>query len=163
MWANAQRGGRPAEYRWRPLFKAAKFHWRPLLDCRTVTPRPRWGVRWTKPLWSRWGFVFKTVIFNGSAAVLHEMLYYLYFDSWLKCCTISFLMLHNRSLIIHTKIGRDHKTTTSVGCVMIVSTRCRHATDGQKCYGVRALHSCDVLTRTQRSSSASHSLGNVAC
>jgi len=25
MWANAQRGGRPAEYRWRPLFNAAKF------------------------------------------------------------------------------------------------------------------------------------------
>jgi len=24
MWANAQRDGRPAEYRWRPLFKAAK-------------------------------------------------------------------------------------------------------------------------------------------
>ena len=23
MWANAQRDGRPAEYRWRPLFKAA--------------------------------------------------------------------------------------------------------------------------------------------
>jgi len=25
MWANAQRGGRPAEYRWCPLFNAAKF------------------------------------------------------------------------------------------------------------------------------------------
>jgi len=25
MWANAQRDGRPAEYRWRPLFDAAKF------------------------------------------------------------------------------------------------------------------------------------------
>jgi len=23
MWANAQRDGRPAEYRWRPLFNAA--------------------------------------------------------------------------------------------------------------------------------------------
>ena len=23
MWANAQRNGRPAEYRWRPLFNAA--------------------------------------------------------------------------------------------------------------------------------------------
>ena len=32
MWANAQRDGRPAEYRWRPLFNAAKFGWRPLLD-----------------------------------------------------------------------------------------------------------------------------------
>ena len=25
MWANAQRNGRPAEYRWHPLFNAAKF------------------------------------------------------------------------------------------------------------------------------------------
>jgi len=32
MWANAQRDGRPAEHRWRPLFNAAKFGWRLLLD-----------------------------------------------------------------------------------------------------------------------------------
>jgi len=32
MWANAQRDGRSAEYRWRPLFNAAKFGSRPLLD-----------------------------------------------------------------------------------------------------------------------------------
>jgi len=25
MWANAQRDGGPDEYRWRPLFNAAKF------------------------------------------------------------------------------------------------------------------------------------------
>ena len=25
MWANAQRNGRPAEYRWCPLFKTVKF------------------------------------------------------------------------------------------------------------------------------------------
>jgi len=25
IWANAQRDGRPAEHRWRPLFNAAKF------------------------------------------------------------------------------------------------------------------------------------------
>ena len=25
MWANAQRDGRPDEYKWRPLFNAAKF------------------------------------------------------------------------------------------------------------------------------------------
>jgi len=25
MWANAQGDGRPAEYRWHPLFNAAKF------------------------------------------------------------------------------------------------------------------------------------------
>jgi len=32
MWANAQRDGRPAEYRWRPLFNATKFGLLPLLD-----------------------------------------------------------------------------------------------------------------------------------
>ena len=25
MWTNAQRDGRPADHRWRPLFNAAKF------------------------------------------------------------------------------------------------------------------------------------------
>ena len=37
MWANAQRDGRPAEYRWRRLFNAAKFGSRRLLECRAVT------------------------------------------------------------------------------------------------------------------------------
>jgi len=37
MWANAQRDGRPAEYRWHPLLNAAKFGSRPLLECRVVT------------------------------------------------------------------------------------------------------------------------------
>ena len=45
MWANAQRGGRPAEYRWRHLFNAAKFGWRSLIKCRAVT-LPRHDTRW---------------------------------------------------------------------------------------------------------------------
>jgi len=45
MWANAQRDGRPAEYRWRPLFNTAKFCWRPLLECRAIT-LPRRETRW---------------------------------------------------------------------------------------------------------------------
>ena len=45
MWSNAQRDGHPAEYRWRPLFNAAKFGWRPLLECRAVT-LPRRQTRW---------------------------------------------------------------------------------------------------------------------
>jgi len=45
MWANAQRDGRPAEYRWRPLFNAAKFGWHPLLECRAVM-LPRRETRW---------------------------------------------------------------------------------------------------------------------
>jgi len=45
MWANAQHDGRPAEYRWRPLFNAAKFGWCPILECRAVT-LPRRETRW---------------------------------------------------------------------------------------------------------------------
>jgi len=48
MWANAQRDGCPAEYRWRHLFNAAKFGWRPLLECRAVTlarPETRWDLQ----------------------------------------------------------------------------------------------------------------------
>ena len=37
MWANAQRDGRPAEYKSRPVLNAAKFGSRPLLECRAVT------------------------------------------------------------------------------------------------------------------------------
>jgi len=45
MWANAQRDGHPAEYRWHPLFNAAKFRWRPVLECRAVT-LPRRETHW---------------------------------------------------------------------------------------------------------------------
>jgi len=45
MWDDSQRDGRPAEYRWRPLFNAAKFGWRPPLDCRAVM-LPRHETRW---------------------------------------------------------------------------------------------------------------------
>jgi len=45
MWANAQRDGRLAEYRWCPLFNAAKFGWRPLLECRAVM-LPRCETHW---------------------------------------------------------------------------------------------------------------------
>ena len=45
MWVNAQHDGRPAEYRWRPLFNAAKFGWRPILECCAVT-LPRHETRW---------------------------------------------------------------------------------------------------------------------
>jgi len=47
MWANAQRDGRPAEHRWRPLFNAPKFGWRPNAHtrCRAVT-LPTRETRW---------------------------------------------------------------------------------------------------------------------
>ena len=45
MWANAQRDGHSAKYRWRPLFNAANFGWCPLLQCRAVM-LPRRETRW---------------------------------------------------------------------------------------------------------------------
>jgi len=45
MWADAQRDGRPAKYRWRPLFNAAKSGWRTILGCRAVT-LPTRETRW---------------------------------------------------------------------------------------------------------------------
>ena len=45
MWANAQRDGRPAKHRWRPLFNAPKFGWRPLQECRAVALARR-ETRW---------------------------------------------------------------------------------------------------------------------
>jgi len=45
MWANAQRDGRPAEYRWRRLFNATKLGRRPLPECRAVT-LPRRETCW---------------------------------------------------------------------------------------------------------------------
>ena len=44
MWANAQRDSYPAEYRWRPLFNAAKFGWRPL---------PKYHTRWNLLGWTK--------------------------------------------------------------------------------------------------------------
>ena len=51
MWVNAQRDGRPADYRRRPLFNAAKFGWRPLLECRAVT-LPRRDQQQPQPFYS---------------------------------------------------------------------------------------------------------------
>ena len=37
IFTDAQRDGRPAKYRWCPLFNATKFGWCPLLECHAVT------------------------------------------------------------------------------------------------------------------------------
>jgi len=81
MWANAQRDGHPAEYRWRPLFNTAKFGWRSLLECRVATlPRGEtcWNllgcpkldnrfqrlVGWRSPYWENmWGHCRLTSLF----------------------------------------------------------------------------------------------------
>jgi len=81
MWANAQSDGRPAEYRWRPLFNAAKFGWRPILDCRAVT-LPRCETRWNLQGCPK--------LANGSQALVDRSSPYCK-DTWRRhCCLTSF-------------------------------------------------------------------------
>jgi len=66
MWANAQRDGRPVEYRWRPLFNATKFGWRPLLECCAVTRARRKPVETSGPKFAiLWGHVEEILPFNN--------------------------------------------------------------------------------------------------
>jgi len=56
MWANAQRDGHPAKYRWHPLFNAAKFGWRTVLEYRAVmlpTPETHWNLQGCPKLTNR--------------------------------------------------------------------------------------------------------------
>ena len=81
MWANAQRDGRPAEYRWRPLFNAAKFGWRPLLECRAVTLTRRE---------TRWNLLWCSKFPNGSQPLVGRSSPYCE-DMWGRyCCLTSF-------------------------------------------------------------------------
>jgi len=76
MWANAQRDGRPAEYRWRHLFNAAKFGWRPLLQCRAVMlPRCE----------TRWNLLGYPKLANGSQPLVGQSSPYCG-DMWRRCC-----------------------------------------------------------------------------
>jgi len=91
MWANAQRDGRPAEYRWRPLFNAAKFGWRPLLECHAVMlPRSK----------SRWNLQGRPKLANRSQALVVRSSPY-YEDMWRRwryqCLTSFFLLLIHAS------------------------------------------------------------------
>jgi len=87
MWANAQRDGRPAEYRWRPLFNPAKFGWRPLLECRAVT-LPRHETHWN--LWGCFKLGSRSQPLVGGSSPYYE-------DVWrrYRCLTIFFpLSIH---------------------------------------------------------------------
>jgi len=81
MWANAQRDGCPAKYRWRPLFNAAKFSWRPLLECCAVTlPRRK----------TRWNLLGCPKLPNRSQPLVGRSLPYCE-DMWRRyCCLTSF-------------------------------------------------------------------------
>jgi len=81
MWANAQRDGHPAEYRWRPLFNAAKFGWCPVLESHAVMLPRR------KTCWNLQGC---PKLANRSQALVGRSSPY-YQDMWNRyCCLTSF-------------------------------------------------------------------------
>jgi len=90
MWANAQRDGGPAEYRWRPLFNAAKYGWRPLVECCAITlPRRK----------THWNLQGCLKLANRSQPVVGRSSPY-YEDMWRRyCCLIRFFWLSTRALV----------------------------------------------------------------
>jgi len=84
MWANAHRDGRPAEYRWRPLFNAAKFGWCPVLECHAVTlPRCK----------TRWNLLVCPKLPNRSQPLVGQSSPYCE-DMWRRyCCLTSFFLI----------------------------------------------------------------------
>jgi len=88
MWANAQRDGRPDEYRWCPLFNTAKFGWRPLLECRAVT-LPRRECRWNLQGYPK--LANRSQLLGGRSSSYHE-------DMWgrYRCLTNFFLIVDTR-------------------------------------------------------------------
>jgi len=88
MWATAQRDGRPAEYRWCPLFNAAMFGWLPLLECRAVT-LPRRKTRWKLHGWGG------PKLANRSQALMgRSSPYYEHMCRWYCCLTDLFPIVH---------------------------------------------------------------------
>jgi len=102
MWANAQRDGRPAEYRWRPLFNAVKFGWCPILECSAVTlPRRK----------TRWNLQGCPKLANRSQPLVGRSLPYCE-DMWgIHCCLRSFFP------IVDTCLGCEDIARQSCGMV----------------------------------------------
>jgi len=99
---SAQRDGRPAEYRWRPLFNAAKFGWRPVLECsnaaKTRNPLKFAGVPQTRqfrsqPLVGRsslsilWGHVEDILPFNNFFPII-DMCLTCEDTAWQNCAMV---------------------------------------------------------------------------
>jgi len=89
MWANAQHDGRPAAYRCRPLFNAAKFGYCPLLECRAVT-LPRRETRWNLQECPK--------LVNRSQPLVGRSSPYCK-DMWRKYCCLTFFPIDGKCLI----------------------------------------------------------------
>jgi len=130
MWANAQRDGRPAEYRWRLLFNAAKFGWHPLLEWRAVMlPRreTRWNLQGCPKLTKR------------SQPLVGRSLPY-YGDMWSGyCCLTSFFP------IVHTCLGYEDIARES--CAMVPRWRFLATFLGSAFSAIRMPHIWDLHSK----------------
>ena len=107
MWANAQRDGRPAEYRWRPLFNAAVWL-TPTTSCRAVT-LPRRVTRWK--------YLGCPKLTKGSQPLVGRSSPY-YGDMWRRyCCLTSFFRL---SILALVALRRYSPTKLCVGAEIAI-------------------------------------------
>jgi len=137
MWANAQRDGRHAEYRWHPLFNAAKFGWRPLLECRAVTmPRRE----------TRWNYLGCPKLTKRSQPLVGQSSPYCA-DMWRRhCCVTSFFLIVDTCLScedtarqICAMVPRWRFLATFLRPVLSAS-RAQHVSDLHSKFGLRPHH-----------------------
>jgi len=134
MWANARRDGRPAEYRWCPLFNAAKFGTRPLLECRAVT-LPRRETRWNLHGWPK--------LLNRSQPLVGRSSPY-YEDVWrIYCCLTIFFFW----LLIHALVAKIHPNKVVQWCQdgdflrpVFPASRVQHISDLHPKFALRPHH-----------------------
>jgi len=134
MWANAQRDGCPAKYRWRPLFNAAEFGWCPILECRAVTlPRRK----------SCWNVQASPKLANRSQPLVGRSSRY-YEDMWRRyCCLTSFFSdcryMPQLRRYSPTKLSDGAKMATFLHPVFSAS-RMQHITDMHSKFALRPHH-----------------------
>ena len=136
MWANAQHDGHPVEYRWRPLFNAAKFGWRPLLEHHAVTlPRRE----------TRWNLLGCPKLANGSQPLLGRSSPY-YEDMWRRYwCLTSFFPIVDACLSCElVKIWPDKVVQWCRDgdflCPVFSARRMQHISDMHSKFTLRAHH-----------------------
>jgi len=146
MWANAQRDGHPAEYRWRPLFNAANFGWCRLPECRAAT-LPRCETRWNLqgcPKLTKW-----SQLLVGQSSPY-------YGDMWRRyCCWTSFFP------IVDTCYSCEDIARQSCGMVprwrlfddflrpVFSASRVQHVSDLHSKFALRQHHMCGSMVDIQ--------------
>jgi len=132
MWANAQRDGHPAEYKWRPLFNAAKFGWHPVLECSAVT-LPRRETPWNLQGFPK--FANRSQPFGRSSPY--------YEDMWRRyCCLTSFFRLS-----IHASAAKTQPDKFARWCQngdflrpVFAASRVQHISDMHSKFALRSHH-----------------------